>query len=81
MFQSNGKVDLKEAEPKSLIYMYGFYEIRTYFIGGHGKEDVLKSDHHHTFCMRKPATEGFKYLATPSVDAWALCAVPNASFT
>jgi hypothetical protein len=36
----------------------------------HFKEE--KRHHQHTFCIRKPATAGFKYLATPSVDAWAL---------
>ena len=34
----------------------------------------------NSFSMRKPATAG-RYWATPTTDAWARCALPNASLT
>mmetsp|Transcript_4039 Transcript_4039/g.5544 ORF Transcript_4039/g.5544 Transcript_4039/m.5544 type:complete len:253 (+) Transcript_4039:211-969(+) len=34
-----------------------------------------------SFARRNPETDGERNLVTPSVDAWARCAVPKASFT
>jgi hypothetical protein len=34
-----------------------------------------------SFSIRNPATQGLRNLVTPSVLAWARCAVPKASFT
>ena len=31
--------------------------------------------------MSRPATAGLRKLVTPTVEAWARCAQPNASFT
>ena len=33
------------------------------------------------FCMSRPATQGLRWCVTPSVEACALCAQPNASLT